>query len=99
MVAGISGATLEYILYRLGILRFASPMASNIWTAVWGFAAGLVVTVVLSLTTAPPDESKLKGLVYSRQRVEKDSTPWFRTPAFWAAVVIALFVILNVAFA
>lgn len=99
MVAGLSGAILEYILYRLGILRFASPMASNIWTAVWGLAAGLVVTVVLSFTTMPPDESKLKGLVYSRQRVEKDFTPWYRTPGFYAAVVIALFVILNITFA
>ena len=36
MVAGLSGATLEYVLYRLGVLKFTSPMASNIWTAVWG---------------------------------------------------------------
>ena len=41
-------------------------MASNIWTAVWGFVAGLVVTVVASYLTTPPREETLKGLVYSR---------------------------------
>src|SRR5208283_4041845 len=91
MVAGLSGATLEYVLYRLGVLRFTSPMASNIWTAVWGFVAGLVVTVVASYITEAPQAEKLKGLVYSRAIKEKSSTPWYRTPAFYAIVVLIAF--------
>ena len=63
MIAGLSGATLEYVLYHLGVIRFRSPMASNIWTAVWGFVAGLVVTVGASYLTTPPQAETLKGLV------------------------------------
>ena len=98
MVAGLSGATLEYILYRLGVLKFASPMAANIWMAVWGFAAGLAVTVALSFVTKPPDEEKLKGLVYSGAAQPKDPTPWYQTPEFYAVVVVVFFVALNIAF-
>jgi SSS family solute:Na+ symporter len=83
MVAGLSGATSEYILYRLHVLNFTSPLASNIWTAVWGFVAGLVVTVVASYMTTPPLEEGLKGLVYSRALAK------------FAAVAIAAFVLLN----
>ena len=75
MVAGLSGATLEYVLYRLGVLKFTSPMASNIWTAVWGLVAGLAVTVVLSFLTEAPQAEKLKGLVYSGAIKEKDLYP------------------------
>jgi SSS family solute:Na+ symporter len=99
MVAGLSGATLEYILYRLGVLKFTSPMASNIWTAVWGFVAGLLVTVILSFTTTPPQEEKLKGLVYSRASKEKDPAPWYQKPELYAVIVIALFIFLNIKFA
>jgi SSS family solute:Na+ symporter len=95
MVAGISGATLEYVLYRVGILKFHSPMASNIWTAVWGFVAGLVVTVVASYMTAPPGEETLKGLVWSRALAKPVAVAWYRSPKLYAAVVIAGFVFLN----
>jgi len=95
MVAGLSGATLEYVLYRTGILRFHSPMASNIWTAVWGFVAGLVVTVVASYLTTPPREETLKGLVYSRALERPAPTVWYRSPNFYAVVVITAFFILN----
>lgn len=71
-------------------------MASNIWTAVWGFVAGLAVTVVASYLTAPPREEGLKGLVYSRAlKKEEAPTAWYRTPKFYAAVVIAALIALN----
>ena len=95
MVAGISGATLEYVLYRLGILKFHSPMASNIWTAVWGFVAGLVVTVAASYMTPAPREETLKGLVWSRALAKPAAFAWYRSPKLYAAVVIAGFVFLN----
>jgi SSS family solute:Na+ symporter len=98
MVAGLSGAALEYVLYRLGVLRFTSPMASNIWTAVWGLVAGLVVTVALTFLTEAPQAEKLQGLVYSRAAREKETAPWFRTPAFYGVVALAVFVVLNIKF-
>jgi len=98
MAAGLSGATLEYVLYRLGVLKFTSPMASNIWTAVWGLAAGLVVTVGLSFLTEAPAPEKLKGLVYSGAAKEKDLSPWYSKPVFYAVVVLILFIALNIKF-
>jgi SSS family solute:Na+ symporter len=95
MVAGLSGATLEYVLYRLHVLTFTSPMASNIWTAVWGFVAGLVATVAATLLTTPPREETLKGLVYSRALAKPTPVAWFRTPQFYAVIVIAAFIALN----
>jgi SSS family solute:Na+ symporter len=95
MLAGLAGAALEYLLYRLGVLQFHSPMAANVFMAVWGFVAGLVVTVVASYLTAPPQEEKLKGLVYSRGSNETLPTAWYRTPECYAVVVIVAFVALN----
>jgi SSS family solute:Na+ symporter len=98
MVAGVSGAALEYLLYRVHVLKFSSPMASNIWTAVWGFVAGLVVTLVVTFLTEPPPAEQLKGLVYDSSKHEKRSGPWYSSPEFYAAVVLAGYVYLNIKF-
>ncbi len=98
MVAGVSGATLEYVLYRVHVLKFSSPMASNVWTAVWGFAFGLSVTLVVTFLTKPPHEEQLKGLVYDSSRHEKRTEPWYTSPEFYAAVVLAGYIYLNIKF-
>jgi hypothetical protein len=70
-------------------------MASNIWTAVWGLVAGLVVTVVASYLTPPPPEETLRGLVWSRALEKPARVAWYRTPQFYAAIVIIIFAMLN----
>jgi SSS family solute:Na+ symporter len=98
MVAGLCGATLEYILYRLGIVKLTSPMASNLWMAVWGLVAGLAAILILSFLTPPPAEEKLKGLVYSRVTRERESSAWYRRPVAYAIVVLIIFIGLNLKF-
>jgi len=98
MVAGVSGAFLEYLLYRLHVLRFSTPMASNIWTAVWGLAGGLIVMLAVTLLTDPPTEQKLEGLVYSYAAHSRTSARWYHSPEFYAAVVLVMFVYLNIKF-
>jgi len=101
MVFGISAALLEYVLYRLGILQYASPMASNVFMAVWGFVAGTLAIVIVTYLTKPHDEASLKGLVYTglkEIKEAKDVVPWYRTPEFYAVIVVALFIGLNVIF-
>jgi len=66
-----------------------------VFMAVWGFVAGLVVTVAASYLTAPPQDEKLKGLVYSRASHDTVPTAWYRTPECYAVVVIVAFVALN----
>lgn len=98
MVAGSLGCFTQYMLYRFHILRFKSPMASNIWTAVWGFVAGLTVMVVLTFLTEAPDAKKLAGLTYSYAASIKRTGAWYRTPEFYAVVVLSIFVFLNIKF-
>jgi SSS family solute:Na+ symporter len=100
MLAGLGGATLQYVLYRTGVLTYTSPMASNMWTAVWGLVAGAVVIVTLSFTTPAPDPKSIEGFVYDPSRLKEQRTePWYQTPVFYAVVIIAAAVTLNWVFA
>ena len=98
MVAGTLGCLTEYLLYRLEVLHFRGPMASNVWMAVWGFIAGLTVMVVVTYLTTAPDPEKLKGLTYSYAASVERSGAWYRTPEFYAVVVLTIFVFLNIRF-
>ena len=68
-------------------------MASNIWTAIWGFVAGLVVTALVSYLTPPPREKGLKGLVWPRALAKPALVVWYRSPKFYAAIVIVAFAV------
>jgi solute:Na+ symporter, SSS family len=98
MIAGILGCLSEYLLYHLGVLHLRSPMASNLWMAVWGFLAGLAVTVTLTFCTKAPDPAKLKGLTYSGAATPRGSNRWYQTPEFYAVVIVAIFIYLNIKF-
>jgi SSS family solute:Na+ symporter len=101
MLGGLAAALLQYILYRVGVLHFASPMAANLWSAVWGLGGGLIVMIATTFLTPAPDPASLAGLVYdsSIAAVAETIKPvWYRTTAFYAAIVVVIFVVLNVAF-
>jgi len=101
MLGGLSAAACEYVLYRCGILHFVSPMAANLWSAVWGLCGGVMVMVTLSFLTPSPDAARLKGLVaaHGHDLAAKGlHLAWFRQPWFYAAIVLALFAALNIAF-
>jgi SSS family solute:Na+ symporter len=101
MLGGVAAALAQYILYRTGVIHFASPMAGNLWSAVWGLAGGVVVMVVVTFLTPAPAPASLAGLVYDSSIAVPAETvrmPWYRTVGFYAAVVVVIFVVLNVAF-
>lgn len=101
MLAGIAGTVSEYILYKTGMIHLASAMAATLWAAVWGLGAGFAAVVVISSLSPPPDSGRLSGLVYSRDGADGSKAarlPWFRRPAFYAAVVLAMFALLNILF-
>jgi SSS family solute:Na+ symporter len=98
MVAGTLGCLTEYLLYRFGMIHFRTPMASNVWMAVWGFVAGLTVMVVATYATPAPEPDKLKGLTYSYAASVERSGAWYTTPEFYGVVVIAVFLFLNLKF-
>ena len=77
----------------------AKDMSENIFRAAWSLGACVVVTVIVSLFTRPKPDSELHGLVYGLTSLPSlGHLPMLRRPVFWAAVVFALFVVVNVVF-
>jgi SSS family solute:Na+ symporter len=68
------------------------------------FVVDIVLSVVVSLFTAPKPASELKGLVYSETPKEdlvdphEASMPWWRRTVPLAGVALAMVVVLNIAF-
>jgi SSS family solute:Na+ symporter len=77
----------------------AKDMAENMYRALWSWIACVAVTVAVSLMTKPLPEAKLAGLVYGCTEVPSEGhLPLYQRPAFWAGVVGAAFVVLNLIF-
>ena len=79
--------------------RYPSEMAQNFWTAIYAWSTCFLVTIVVSLLTRAPEESKLVGLVYSlTPRPEEEPLAWYARPASLAIMVVAGTVLLNIVF-
>jgi len=86
-------------LIYVAFSRQAKDMSENIFRAAWSLVACLLVTVLVSLLTRPRPEAELRGLVYGLTKIPPSGhLPLQQPPIFWAAVVGALFVLLNVIF-
>jgi SSS family solute:Na+ symporter len=77
----------------------AKPMAENMYRGLWSWLICVGVTVAVSLVTQPKPDKDLVGLVYGCTEIpsEQHVALWKR-PIFWAGVVGAVFVALNVIF-
>lgn len=98
IVAGTVAAFTEYLCYRLHLLHFRSPMAANLWTAVWGLAGSLSIMLVVSVFTTLAGPKALTGLTYSYVAPLERTARWYRTPEFYAVVVVATLILFNVLF-
>jgi SSS family solute:Na+ symporter len=77
----------------------AKPMAENMFRALWSGVICVSVTVIVSLFTRPRPESELAGLVYGCTDVPSEGhLPIYRRPIFWAGVVAAVLVVLQIIF-
>jgi solute:Na+ symporter, SSS family len=77
----------------------ARDMAENMYRALWSWLICVIVTVVVSFLTKPQPVEELKGLVYGATEIpHEDAVPLFYRPAFWAVVVLVIFVILQIIF-
>jgi SSS family solute:Na+ symporter len=91
----IDPAALRYV----ALSPYARDMAENMYRALWSWIICVVVTVVVSLLTAPKPESELKGLVYGATEIPAEGdVSVFQRPWFWAVVVGVAFVIVNIIF-
>jgi SSS family solute:Na+ symporter len=77
----------------------AKDMAENMFRALWSWLLCLAVTVVVSLLTKPKPESELTNLVYGCTVIPSEGDlPVWQRPIFWAVVVAAAFLALNIIF-
>jgi len=80
--------------------QFPSTMAQNFWIAIFAWSVCFVVTVLVSLATAPRPPRELEGLVYGLTKLPHDrDKAWYLRPAMVAVVVAVVLIILNLWFA
>jgi len=77
----------------------AKDMAENMYRALWSWIICVIVTVIVSLMTKPKPESELVGLVYGATVIPSDGDlRFYQKPLFWTAIVLAVFIALNIIF-
>lgn len=83
-----------------GVLTtYPSELAQTFWTAIAAWTTCFLVTIVVSLLTAPRADEELKGLVYSVTPIPREpDLPWHRRPATLAWGALAATVALNIIF-
>jgi len=84
---------LKYVAFS----EHAGGMSENVFRAFWCLLITFVVTITVSYLTKPKPESELKNLVYGLTPIPKETgVPLLQRPVFWAYVMGALFVFINV---
>ncbi|HEX8894251.1 MAG TPA: sodium:solute symporter family protein [Terriglobales bacterium] len=84
-------------LRYIALSPYARDMAENMYRALWSWIVCVVVTVVVSLMTKPKADEELVGLVYGVTPLPHEAdVPMWQRPLFWAIVVAAVFVVLNI---
>jgi SSS family solute:Na+ symporter len=79
---------------------FPSVMAQNFWIAIAAFGTCFLVTVLVSLVTAPRTDRDMEGLVYGLTKIKHDEgAKWWQRPAPLAIFVSVLVIFLNIWFA
>jgi SSS family solute:Na+ symporter len=77
----------------------AKDMAENMFRALWSGLICIAVTVIVSLFTEPKPEKELVGLVYGCTEIPSEGhLALWRRPAFWAGVIMAVFIVLQIVF-
>jgi SSS family solute:Na+ symporter len=86
-------------LRYVALSPYAKPMAQDMYQALWSFVVCVVVTVVVSMATKPKTDAELDGLVMGLTKIPHvENVPLYQKPLFWAGVVVAVFVVLNIIF-
>ncbi len=88
-----------YALRYVALSPRAKPMAEDMYRALWSWIICVAVTVVVSIATTPKPEPELVGLVYGATEVPHEAgLKLYQKPLFWAGVVLAVFIVLQVIF-
>ncbi len=79
------------------IYTFPSSMAQNFWLSLLAWTACFVMTILVSLVTAPKPVHELKNLVWGATEAPKEAhEAWYHNPVTLAFIVAALCLLLNI---
>ncbi|HET6201060.1 MAG TPA: sodium:solute symporter family protein [Candidatus Acidoferrales bacterium] len=91
----VNPAAVRYV----ALSSHASPMAADMYRALWSWIVCVVVTIAVSLFTRPKPVAALSGLVYGETDIPSEgNVAFYHRPAFWAVIVGVVFVALNIIF-
>lgn len=77
----------------------AKGLAQDMYQSLWACVTCVVVTVLVTLVTKPKPDQELVGLVYSLTPIaHEEHATIFHKPAFWGALAMVLFVVLQIIF-
>jgi SSS family solute:Na+ symporter len=106
LIVGTAAAVVVDVLHRSGVIALAGQGASFVGASV-ALVLDIVVSVAVSLATAPKPEAELTGLVWSLRpkdqlrhaaEGEGENAGWYRSLVVLGIGVLALTFILNVLF-
>jgi SSS family solute:Na+ symporter len=84
------------MLSVIALSTHAKALAEDMYRALWSCLIGVTVTIAVSLATKPKPDAELKGLVYGLTAIPRETNlKLLARPAFWAVVVLAIFLILQ----
>jgi len=107
LIAGMGSSITMYLAVKFAwipmsavtLSNVASDMAANFWRAWWAWLICFVVTIGVSLFTRKKPEAELVGLVKGlTAETVGEAAPWYKTPVFYAALSLIIFVLLNIYF-
>ncbi|MDO4412434.1 sodium:solute symporter family protein [Cutibacterium sp.] len=103
LVAGTLSAVVVWALSMAGVYTLPGQGTAFL-AALAGFVVDILVSVVVSLFTAPKPATELVGLVYSETPKEhlidphEKTLPWYRRTVPLGMIVLAVTVVLNIIF-
>jgi solute:Na+ symporter, SSS family len=105
LVFGTLTAVFVFILSKTGVINLPGQGASFVGAGA-AFVVDIVLSIVVSLATAPKPDAELRGLVYSltpratrTEALGVGDTGWYRKPTLLAGISLAMVIILNIIFA
>jgi SSS family solute:Na+ symporter len=91
--------TTHTALSRVALSPDAKDMAENMYRALWSWMVCVLVTIVVSYATKPKTLAELNGLVYGATTLpHEEPVPFYKSLWFWTAIVIVLFLAVNIIF-
>ena len=100
LLAGTVGAIVAYILYETGAVNMGSAINSTFIIAIVAFLTALIIAVIVTLITDPPDISKLTGYVWGTQPIKGGYLSveggWYRSPAVLGGIVVLIGIVLDI---